>query len=165
VCCSHRGARVLDSGVHVFFDGACYYRQIDTLAMSLCVAKDLTDEGWDDYINAGYYLSKKNGVPPKVSMAMFTEAFPSAMQRGKLAAHLKKNNVPKLVRVAVLTDSALIRGAMTAFGWIMPNTSMRAFEVLDVGGCLKWLQLGAPFDQKRASAAWAEGRRMLGLDA
>ena len=156
---------MLDSGVHLFFGGACYYRQIDGLAMSLCVAKDLSDEGWDEYVLAGYELTKKHGMPPKVSMAMFTEGFPSAYQRGRLASHLKKHNVPPLVRVAVLTDSALIRGAMTAFGWIMPRTSMRAFEVLDVGGCLKWLHEGGTFDQKKASAAWAEARHMLKLDA
>jgi len=155
---------VLDSGVHLFFGGACYYRQIDTLAMSLCVAKELTEEGWDEYVTAGYNLTKKHGMPPKVSMAMFTEGFPSAFQRSKLAAHLKNHKVPPLVRVAVLTDSALIRGAMTAFGWIMPNTTMRAFEVLDVGGCLKWLQQGGHFDHNKASAAWAEARRMVGLD-
>ena len=155
---------MLDSGIHLFFGGACYYRQIDDLAMSLCVAKELTDEGWDEYIVAGYDITKKNGMPPKVSMAMFTEAFPSAYQRARLAAHLKNHGIAPLTRVAVLTDSALIRGAMTAFGWIMPRTSMRAFEVLDVAGCLKWLQQGGDFDQQKAAAAWAEGRRMLGLD-
>ena len=133
--------------------------------MSLCVAKELTDEGWDEYVINGYHITKKYGMPPKVSMAMFTEGFPSAYQRGKLATHLQKNKVPALVRVAVLTDSALIRGAMTAFGWIMPRTSMRAFEVLDVAGCLRWLQSGGTFDEKKVMTAWAEARRMLGLDS
>jgi hypothetical protein len=148
----------------LFFGGACYYRQIDALAMSLCIAKELSDEGWDEYVMAGYTITKKYGMPPKVSIAMFTEAFPSAYQRGKLASHLKKHGVPPLARVAVLTDNALIRGAMTAFGWIMPRTTLRAFEVLDVPGCLKWLHDGGEFDQKRAAAAWAEARRTVGLD-
>jgi hypothetical protein len=155
---------VLDTGIHMFFNGACYYRQIDALAMSLCVAKELSDEGWDEYVAAGYHITKKYGMPPKVSMAMFTDGFPSALQRGRLAGHLKTHGVPPLVRVAVLTDNALIRGAMTAFGWIMPRTTLRAFEVLDVPNCLKWLHDGGEFDQKRAIAAWAEARRMVGLD-
>jgi hypothetical protein len=149
----------------MYFGGACYYRQIDSLAMSLCVAKDLTDVGWEEYVLSGYNITKKYGMPPKVSIAMFTEGFPSAYQRGRLATHLKKMGVPPLVRVAVMTDSALIRGAMTAFGWIMPRTSMRAFEVLDVPGCFKWLQAGGEFDERKAAAAWAEARRTLGLDA
>jgi hypothetical protein len=155
---------MVDSGVHLYFDGACYYRQIDALAMSLCVAKVLDDEEWDKYVIAGYELSKKSGVPPKVSVAMFTEGFPSAYQRGRLATHLKTHGVPPLVRVAVLTDSALIRGAMTAFGWIMPKTSMRAFDVNDVGTCLNWLLGGGDFDLNKAKAAWVEGRRLVGLD-
>jgi hypothetical protein len=155
---------VIDSGVKLYIGGACFYRQIDSLAMSLCVAKVITDEQWDEYIMAGYQLAQKHGLSPKVSMAAFTDAFPSAYQRGRLAAHLKKQGVPPLERVAVLTDSALIRGAMTAFGWIMPNTSLRAFEVLDTRGCLKWLHDQAPFDEVKAAIAWAEGRRMLGLD-
>ena len=156
---------MLDTGVHMYFGGECYYRQIDALAMSLCVAKNLSDEGWEEYVLSGYQITKKYGMPPKVSMAMFTEGFPSAYQRGRLASHLKTHGVPPLVRVAVLTDNALIRGAMTAFGWIMPRTTLRAFEVLDVPGCLKWLHDGGSFDQKRAALAWAEARRTLGLDA
>jgi hypothetical protein len=155
---------MVDSGVHMFFDGACYYRQIDTLAMSLCVSKVLDDGEWDRYVMAGYQLSKKSSMPPKVSMAMFTEGFPSAYQRSRLASHLKTHGVPPLVRVAVLTDSALIRGAMTAFGWIMPKTSMRAFDVNDVGACLDWLSGGGDFDLDKVKAAWAEGRRWVGLD-
>jgi len=155
---------VLDTGGHMYFGGACYFRQVDALAMSLCVAQDLSDEGWDEYVMAGYHITKKYGMAPKVSMAMFTGGFPSAVQRGKLATHLKTHGIPPLVRVAVLTDNALIRGAMTAFGWIMPRTTMRAFEVLDVGSCLKWLHVGAPFDQKTASFVWADARRVLGLD-
>jgi hypothetical protein len=154
---------VLDTGVHLYFEGACYYRQIDALAMSLCVAKVIRDDAWDEYLIGGYDLTKKFGMPPKISMAMFTDAFPSAYQRGRLASHLKTHRVPPLVRVAVLTDSALIRGAMTAFGWIMPRTTLRAFEVLDVGTCLKWLQDGGSFDESKAAAAWAEGRRVVGL--
>jgi hypothetical protein len=156
---------VLDTGSHLYFGGECYYRQIDDLAMSLCIAKDLSDEGWDEYIDAGYAITKKYGMPPKVSVAMFTEGFPSAKQRGKLAIHLKTHGIPPLVRVAVLTDNALIRGAMIAFGWIMPRTTLRAFDVPDVPSCLQWLQGGGAFDQKKAIAAWAEARRTLGLDA
>jgi hypothetical protein len=156
---------VIDTGIQLHVGGQCYYRQIDSLAMSLCVAKTITDEQWEEYVESGYQLTKKYGSPPKVSMAAFMDAFPSAYQRARLAAHLKKHGIAPLVRVAVLTDSALIRGAMTAFGWIMPRTTLRAFEVLDVGGCLKWLKEGGPFDEVKVLTAWAEGRRMLGLDA
>jgi len=155
---------VIDTGVTLYVGGACYYRQIDSLAMSLCVAEVITNEHWDEYVMAGYQLARKMGQPPQVSMAAFTHGFPSAYQRGKLATHLKKFGVPPLLRVAVLTDSALIRGAMTAFGWIMPSTTLRAFEVLDISGCLKWLQQAAPFDEVKAASAWAEGRRILGLE-
>jgi hypothetical protein len=155
---------MIDTGAHLYVGGQCYYRQIDSLAMSLCVAKVLTDEQWDEYIMGGYQLTQKHGQPPNVSMAAFTDAFPSAYQRGKFANHLKTKGIPPMVRVAVLTDSALIRGAMTAFGWIMPRTTLRAFEMLDVGGCLAWLGGGGPFDEVKVAAAWAEARRTLRLD-
>jgi hypothetical protein len=154
---------VLDTGIHLFFGGQCYYRQIDALAMSLCVAKTLPDEGWAEYVEGGYSLTRKYGQPPKVSIAMFSEGFPSAYQRGRLATHLKTHGIPPLVRVSVLTDNALIRGAMTAFGWIMPKTTLRAFEISNLDGCLTWLQGGGAFDQAKATAAWGEARRMLGL--
>jgi hypothetical protein len=149
----------------MFFGGTCYFRQIDALAMSLCVAKIIKDEEWDEYVIAGYQLIKTYGAAPKVSMAMFTEGFPSAYQRSRLATHLEAHGVPPLVRVAVFTDSALIRGAMTAFGWIMPKTTLRAFDAKDIGSCLNWLLGGGTFDVIKARAAWAEGRKLLGLDA
>jgi hypothetical protein len=155
---------LIDTGYRLYVGGECYYRQIDSLAMSLCVAKVMTDDQWDEYVLGGYEMTRKHGSFPKVSMAAFTDAFPSAYQRGRLAAHLKKHGIPPMVRVAVLTDSALIRGAMTAFGWIMPRTTMRAFEVLDISGCLNWLHEGAKFDQVKAANAWSEARRMLHLD-
>src|SRR5262249_51923141 len=126
--------------------------------------KAIPDDQWEQYVMAGYNFSRKYGHWPKVSMAMFTEGFPSARQRGYLADHLKKHRVPPLVRVGILTDNALIRGAMTAFGWIMPRTSLRAFEERDVAGCLTWLKSGGDFDVAKASAAWSEARRTLGLD-
>jgi hypothetical protein len=47
----------------------------------------------------------------------------------------------------------------------MPRTTLRAFEVVDVAGCLKWLHEGGTCDQKKASLAWTEARRIVGLDA
>lgn len=155
---------MVDTGVHVFFGGQFFFRQIDTLAMTICVAKELPDEEWERYYIAGHALTKKYGQPSKVSMAMFTEVIPSAHQRGRLAGFLKSQNVPQLLRVSILTDSALVRGAMTAFGWIMPRTTMRAFAADDVPACLQWLHAGAPFDQAKAAVAWADGLRIVGLD-
>jgi DNA-binding transcriptional LysR family regulator len=149
----------------MFFGGECFFRQIDTLAMTLCVAKELPDDEWDRYVVAGHTLAKKYGQPTKVALAMFAEAHPSAHQRGKLTTYLNAHHVPQLVRIAVLTDSAIIRGILTALGWALPRTTMRAFEVDALTDCLKWLHEGAPFDRAKAAIAWAEGRRLVGIDA
>jgi hypothetical protein len=160
-----RGGRlVVDTGVHLFFDGQFFFRQIDTLAITLCVAKDLPDDEWDRYFTAVHLLTKKYGQPTKVSLVMFTEAIPSAAQRGRLAAYLKAQNVPQLLRIGLITESAIVRGALTAFGWIMPRTTMRAFAMSDLPDCLKWLHEGALFDHAKATTAWVEGRRLVGLD-
>ena len=148
----------------MFFGGACFFRQIDTLAMTLSVAKDLPEDEWDKYVAAGHALARKYGQPTKVALAMFAEAHPSASQRGRLTAYLNQHNVPNLTRVAVLTDSAIIRGVLTALGWALPRTTMRAFDPNALADCLKWLHAGAPFDQTKAAAAWAEGRKLVGLD-
>ena len=81
---------MLDTGVHLFFGGECYYRQIDALAMSLCVAKNLHDEGWEEYVLSGYQITKKYGMPPKVSMAMFTEPATSMASVTSHRVHLSK---------------------------------------------------------------------------
>lgn len=154
---------MIDSDAHIYLGGDCYYRQIDELAINFSVAPAISDEQWAEYIQAGYVHSRKCGIYPKVSVAAFTGAAPNAKQRHMLASHLQQRELTPLVRIAVLTDSVVVRGAMTAFGWIMPTANLRAFDLADIAGGLRWLRQRAMFNEEKALAVWDEARaRLLG---
>jgi hypothetical protein len=151
----------MDSGAHLFLGGECYYRQLNDLALSFSIAKDISGDHWREYLHGGLKLIRKLGWAPTVSMAAFLGAVPNAGQRRMVSDHLVEHQLPRMQRVALLTDSAAVRGAMMAFGWIMPNASLRAFAPSDVTGCLRWLREVGVFDQKLAAEAWSEARLKL----
>lgn len=152
---------VADSGGELYLGGKCYFRQIDAIGISICVADRITNEDWKEYLLGGLRIARALGAPPLVSLASFAGAVPDASQRRMLAEHLVEHNLRPMVRAAVMTDSALIRGALTAFGWLVPKTTLRAFQPQDLDLALTWLQKAASFDQALARNAWHDGKKLL----
>lgn len=155
--------RVADSGGELFLGGNCYFRQIDSIGISVCIARKITDEEWQQYLLGGLRIAQALGAPPRVSLACFEGDIPDARQRRMLVEHLAEHRLPAMERAAMITDSALVRGALTAFGWLVPKTTLRAFRPVDLGAALDWLSQGAQFDRDLAAEAWREGRRLLGV--
>lgn len=147
----------------MFLGGNCYFRQIDAIGISISIADRITDEDWKEYLLGGLRIARALGAPPVVSLASFTGAVPDAKQRRMLAEHLVEHNLRPMVSAAVITNSALVRGAVTAFGWLVPKTSLRAFQPDDLDLALAWLHEAGSFDQSLARDAWREGKRRLGM--
>jgi hypothetical protein len=133
--------------------------------MNLSVAKQITDEGWRDYLNGTLLLAKNLGHAPSLSMMSCLHAYPNAVQRQMASDFIAQNNVRQIDRVAVLTDSALLRGAMTAFGWLMPKMRVRAFSGDDSAGALRWLREAGAFDESQAMDVWNEAHAKLAAKA
>jgi hypothetical protein len=152
-----------DSGVQFFLHGENYYRQLDELVINLCVARTISDADWIEYLEGTLRLARKIGRMPRAAMVNFSKAHLNAGQRRMTADFLAKNQVTPVRSLALLTDSTVLRGVMMAFGWMVPNTSRRAFRPDDVHACLRWLRLGAVFDEKQAGAAWSEARATFAL--
>jgi hypothetical protein len=155
---------VIDSGPHLFLDGAYYYRQIGELSVNLCVAKTISDAGWRDYLTGTLALSRKAGGGPKVSLAALLHVHPNAVQRRATSDFIEREGVRPIERIALLTDSQLLRGAMTAFGWAMPKSRFRAFKGDDHRGGLAWLNEVASFDAERAEQIWLEACALLKVE-
>ena len=155
-------ARMLnDSAPHFFMDGALYYRQLDDLALNLCIAKTITDAQWLEFLETTLLLAKQIGRMPKVTMAAFIHTYPDAKQRRQTRDFLKAQGIKPIDRLGMLTDNPLVRGAIVAFSWVVPNAKVLAFGSHDVSACLQWLHEVAIFDERRASTAWSEGRAAL----
>lgn len=149
---------VSDTGPHFYLNGEHYYRQIDELSMSICVAKNIVDREWTDFLQQSLRLGRLLGRKPKVIVASFAHAYPNASQRRQTTAFLEQNDIPSIARLGVVSDNPLLRGAIVAFSWVVPQATMRSFGSQDIAGCLRWLQVGGTFDLPRAVTAWHEGR-------
>jgi hypothetical protein len=152
---------VSDTGPHFYLNGELYYRQIDELSMNICVAKNIADQEWSDFMENSLRLGRLLGRKPKVIMASFAHAYPNAAQRRQTTTFLEKNDVPMIARLGVVSDNPLLRGAIVAFSWVVPQATMRSFGSRDIAGCLRWLQGSGTFDLPRAVTAWHEGRAVF----
>jgi len=152
---------VNDTGPQILMNGKLYYRQIEDLALNICVAKTITDAGWLDFLESTLRLARQIGRMPKVTMAAFSHTYPDAKQRRQTRDFLASQSVKPIDRLGLLSDNPLVRGAIVAFSWVVPNANVLAFGSRDVATCLTWLHEVAIFDERRASTAWSEGRAAL----
>jgi hypothetical protein len=150
-----------DTGPQILLGGNLYYRQVDDIALNLCVAKTITDAQWLDFLEQTLRLARQIGRMPKVTMAAFSHSYPDAKQRRQTRDFLKSQGVKPIDRLGLLSDNPLMRGAIVAFSWVFPNANVLAFGSRDVASCLEWLRQVAIFDERRASTAWSEGRAAL----
>jgi hypothetical protein len=142
-------------------NGKFYYRQLDDLALNLCIAKTITDAQWLEFLETSLRLARQIGRMPKVTMASFTHTYPDAKQRRQTRDFLGAQEVKPIDRLGLVSDNPLVRGAIVAFSWVVPNANVLAFGWNDAASCLAWLHEVAIFDERRASTAWNEGRATL----
>ena len=148
---------VNDTGPQLFMGGNLYYRQLDDLAINLCIARRITDEQWLDFLETTLRLAVQIGRMPKVTMAGFAHTYPDAKQRRQTRDFLESQSVKPIDRLGLVSDNPLLRGAIVAFSWIFPDANVLAFGSSDASACLGWLREVANFDERRALAAWGEG--------
>lgn len=144
--------------------GRYYYRQIEDLAVNLCTAKTFTDEDWREYLRGSLAVARELGRGPSVSLITFTGDTLNAGQRRVTAKFMVEEHVRPIERVGILTDSQLLRGAMTAFAWLMPSMKYRAFRPGAATEALTWLAQAGKFDPSLALSAWAEAKATLRVD-
>lgn len=90
-----------------------------------------SDDSWDAWVDWSV-LNKY-----RVLLVSTHGGSPTPRQRRHLAERRSQAKLPPEF-VALLTDSGLLRGVLTAFAWITGNT-VRAFAPADLGDALRWL--------------------------
>ena len=124
-------------------------------SLNICDAQTITDAHWMDYLEGVLVLGKGE---PTASVTQFQGALPNAAQRKMTADFVRQHRLPR-VSVAFLTDSALARGAITAFGWMLPSAQTRAFRPSELDAAVDWLKAVATFDpaevKRCVHEAWA----------
>jgi hypothetical protein len=111
---------------------ALLYEFVGRVMVYVGGARPPTDEEWDAYLHA---LRKHVEAHPDCRSIVWPGAAPiSAVQRKQLAATLPKN-----ARTAVLTDSMVDRGIVTALTWFVDG--IKAFSLSREDEALAHLQL------------------------
>ena len=142
-----------------------YFRQMNELTVTVSVAKVITDEDWTAYLDGTLAIAKGFGLAANVSVICCMNAFPNARQRQMASDFMKRHYLREMDRVAVITESVVIRGAMTAFSWIMPKVRVRAFDTNEVRDALRWLREVGSFDESLAVESWHEAKMKLAIRA
>lgn len=99
---------------------------------------DETD--WEGYLSAARKILE-NHTQPRVLVFTYG-GNPSGLQRSQL----NKINEGLSPRVAVMVNSRVARGAVTALGWFNPN--LRAFSLDDMDPALEHLELAGPLAEQ-----------------
>lgn len=135
--------------------------QAGELLINVVGNKPIDPNDWSNYIavfapEARTWLADPSRVP--VVLTYSPTVGPNAAQRAQLA---KEHGAAMAMvkRVAFCTESVLVRGAMTALGWVSrAPTTVRPFWLTERDKALEWLAESAVFDRTEAIA---EIQRML----
>lgn len=121
------------------------------------------DAEWLDFLLMCDRASKLPGVPQaKSSLTVTVGAMPTTAQRKQSAEH-NKGVEGQLKRIAMLTDSALVRGVLTAFGWLMPGPKLSSFSMTEEDAAFAWLSEVDSFDVEQAKRLLHEMLRSAGI--
>ena len=140
-----------------------YFRQLNELSVTVSTARRITDEDWNGYLEGTLAIAKGFGLAANVSLLCCVHAYPNARQRQMASDFMNRHYIREMERVAVITESVVVRGAMTAFSWIMPKVGVRAFDTTHTREAFRWLREIGAFDEARALEAWHEAKMKLSI--
>ena len=84
-----------------------------------------------------------------------------ATQRKQLVEWQTANNVPPVYRVITISDSAVMRAAMTAYYW-MTKTNAKAFKSTEMDAACRWLTEGCDTSPEKVHAAVLASYKVIG---
>jgi hypothetical protein len=132
--------------------------RVDELIVSSAGAT-ITDREWREHCEQLRTLARL-GTPARAMVIFGVGNGPDARQRQVLADDYKDVG---LLKVALLTDSTLARGALTAIGWLM-NAAPKAYGHSELDPALTWLATFAKFNAAQARSTLVEVIRLTGGD-
>ncbi len=158
-----RALSTVDSGARLYWQGKMYFRQLDALTITVSTARDFDDGEWFAFLEDTLAIARELRVTTKVSMVCSVYAHPNARQRKAMSEFFARHRLEKLERIALVTDNVIVRGALIAFGWIVPNVRVNAFRSADAESGLRWLHEAFAFNESEARLAWQDALTTLGI--
>jgi hypothetical protein len=130
---------------HASADGIVQYGREGTLLVIAVAAPSWSDASWKEFLDGSLEIEARMGGPARLVLSYFLDGVPTASQRHLSVQTTKKSRLAD--RVALLSDSALTRGAFNAIQWVLgKQTNSQAFRPTEVRVALDWLSGAHPFD-------------------
>jgi hypothetical protein len=123
---------------------------VGDLLLQATSARNIPDSEWDEYIDEIDRLMRENTIPYSLQYSL-TQG-PPARVRKLIGKRLGDRMFPNFV---LISDSAVVRGILTAISWLIPNprTKVRAFSPGQEKNALAHLAELRPFKIDVAHAA------------
>lgn len=134
-------------------DGNIALERVNELLVAASGNRPITDAAWQEYLDLASDSVRTDG-PFKGLMLWWPVNAPSSGQRNMLVEkYAEKIRLDMQKRAAVVADSLLIRGAMTAIGWFSKGgTVVKPFSPTDPRIAFDWLAEEVKFDRQEAEA-------------
>jgi hypothetical protein len=114
-----------------------------------------TDADWDAHLNNVETLVRTTGAPRAILLFAPLHG-PTAKQRSAQQKRDSDLGVSELKVIAMISDSVLARGALTAISWLIPSKAeIRAFKSTATMEALDWLAAREKIDKQQAIAQLA----------
>lgn len=116
--------------------GALAY--VDDVAIMVTDVEKWTDADVIELLEESAKLGQRISAPGAITHFLGETLGGAASQRKMIVDWMEKNNIEPTPRTITLTDSALMRAALTAYSWIT-KTEMKAFASKDLLPACTWL--------------------------
>jgi hypothetical protein len=119
---------------------------------------ECTDEAWAQWCQVCRHVTLEHPNAGRVNLTYFLPgvAAPTAKQRKMLT---DTANLGHMTRLAILSDSALFRGAIVALSWMSLSKSLtQSFPPTDYWDALRWLEQGEAFNLNVVARDFEEAR-------
>lgn len=130
-------------------DGAIVQAGVGDLIIFVSGSKPITDANWTEYIQMCRDISQPR--PFKGVLNYSPVVSPTAKQRSVFMTELN-SYLNLMSHTALISDSALVRGALTAMSWVNRDAKMtfKPFSPREVDDALSWLGRAITFHPQDA---------------
>ena len=119
-------------------NGKAALAYVDDVAIMITTIEKWTDKDIVQLMEESARLGKRVTAPAAITHFMGETLGAAASQRKLVVDWMATNNIDPTPRTITMTDSALIRAALTAYSWLT-KTEMKAFAQKDLLTGCQWL--------------------------
>ena len=139
--------------------GRASFAYVDDVGIAITNVKTWTDADVERYLREMTTLAGR--VTAKATILRFFGDVFGAHHRRLIVDWLKKEGLSEEGRACVLTDSAMLRGAMTAYAWLTRSESA-AYAPSDLRAACQWATRGLRARPEAVEKACLECHHLLG---